>query len=67
MAEPNEMSFGMWTPVGPRNLVADEGPDPRMQRAILRGWPAEDMPSGRYSQSNSAGGSTVAVQMPIEV
>ena len=27
-AEPIEMSFGMWTPVGPRNCVLDEGTDP---------------------------------------
>ena len=42
MADTNEMPFGMWTPVGPRNLIADEGPDPHMQRAILRGWLVED-------------------------
>jgi len=26
-AEPNEMSFGMWTRVGPSKYVLDEGPD----------------------------------------
>ena len=28
IAELIEMSFGMWTEVGPRNHVLDDGPDP---------------------------------------
>ena len=36
-AEPIEMPFGLRTPVGPRNHVLDEGPDPSWEGAILRG------------------------------
>jgi len=32
MAEPIEMLFGLWTPVGPRNHVLDGGADPPMER-----------------------------------
>jgi len=35
-AKPIEMSFGMWTQVGPRNHVLDEGPDLPWEGAILR-------------------------------
>ena len=36
-AEPIEVPFGMWTPVGPRNHVLDGGPDPLWEGAILKG------------------------------
>jgi len=32
LAEPIEMLFRMWTPVGPWNHVLDGGPDPSMRR-----------------------------------
>jgi len=37
MAEPIEMLFGLWTWVGSRNHVLDEGSDPPCKWAILRG------------------------------
>jgi len=36
-AEPIEMSFGMWSPAGPRNHVLDGYPDPPCEGAILKG------------------------------
>jgi len=42
MAEPIEMSSGLWNQVGPRNHVLDGSPDLPWERAILRGgeeWP----------------------------
>ena len=36
-AEPIEMPFGLWTQVGPRNHVLDEGPDPPMGRGNFEG------------------------------
>ena len=41
-AEPIEMPFGLWTPVGPRNHTLD-GPDSPMEGAILRGEGAAHM------------------------
>ena len=32
VAEPIEMSFGLWAWMGPRNYVLGEGPDPPMDR-----------------------------------
>jgi len=37
MAEPIEMSFGLWTQVGPRNNVLDVGPECPMPRGNFRG------------------------------
>jgi len=31
MAKPMKMPFGLWTQVGPRNHVLDEGPDRRRE------------------------------------
>ena len=36
-AEPIEMPFGLWTGVGQRHHVLDEGPDPPGEGGILRG------------------------------
>jgi len=36
-AEPIEMSFGVWTQVGPGNHVLDRGPNLRWEGSILRG------------------------------
>ena len=36
-AEPIEVPFGMWTPVGTRIRVLDGGRDSPWERAILRG------------------------------
>ena len=38
-AEPIEMSFGLWTRVGPRNRVLDGVQIPPCEGAILRGQP----------------------------
>jgi len=35
MAEPINVPFGIWTQVGPRNHVLDEGLDPPRERAIF--------------------------------
>ena len=35
MAEPIEMLFGLWSQVGRRKHVLDEGPDPECEGAIL--------------------------------
>jgi len=37
VAKPIEMPFGLRTWVGPENRVLDWGPDPQLERAILRG------------------------------
>ena len=37
MAEPIEIPFGLWTPVGPRNHVLDGVQIPLWEGAILRG------------------------------
>jgi len=36
-AEPIEMPFGLWTPMGPRNHMLNGGPDLLQQWVILRG------------------------------
>ena len=43
MAELIKILFGMWTQVGPRNYVLDEGPDPFMGRDTSEG---DDVTSG---------------------
>ena len=62
-AEPIEMPFGTLTRVGPRNHVLDRGPD-------LRTWsgnferekgPAQDILGTRYTENDSAEGSTGTV------
>jgi len=71
-AEPIDIPFGLWTRIGSRNHVLDGGPDPMHEGAILRakrGQPrtCPDMSVGRYTQSNSAEGRTVAVRVLIGV
>jgi len=67
------MPFRTLTWVGPRNRVLDGVQIPTLEVAILRakrGWhrTCPNTSSGRYTQSNSAGGSTGMVQMmPIGV
>jgi len=53
---------------GPRNHVLDMGPDSHTGRGNFKGkrGPGQDMPGGRYTQSNSAGAELV-MQMPVEV
>jgi len=68
-AEPIVMLFGMWLHVSPWNHMLDNGPDPQTRRGNFEG---EDglplyIPSGRYSQSDSAEGDTDTVRMPIGV
>jgi len=36
MAEPIEISIGLWTPVGPKNNLLDRGPDHAWEWVILR-------------------------------
>ena len=36
-AEPINILFGLWAPMGPRNHVLDMGPDPPWEGVILRG------------------------------
>ena len=36
-AEPIEMPFGLWAPMGPRNRVLHGSPDPPWEGAILGG------------------------------
>jgi len=72
MAEPIVMLFGMLTRVGPRNHVFDGGPDPHMGRGNFEGVKGPtrtcpDMSGDRYTESDSAGGSTGMVQMPTGV
>ena len=62
-AEPIEVLFGMWTRVGPRKHVLDEGPDPHTRTGNFVG---EKGPAW-YTQSDSAGGSTGTVRMTIGV
>jgi len=38
MAELIEMLFGMWTEVGPRNHVLDDGPDPHAKGSFEGKW-----------------------------
>jgi len=69
MVELIEMPFGMWTLVGWRNHVLGGVQIPTHEGAIFRvktGQPRTclDMSSGRYTQSDSAGGSTSTVQVP---
>jgi len=42
-AEPTEMLFGMWAPVGPSNHVLDRGLDPQGKGQFL-GWAYMGMP-----------------------
>ena len=35
MAEPTEMPFGLWAPMGSRNRALHGGPDPPWEGAIL--------------------------------
>ena len=35
--QPNEMPFGLWAWMGPRNHVLEGGPDPPWEGAVLRG------------------------------
>ena len=56
----------MWTWVGPRNHVLNGDSDTYTWRGSYegtKGWPMRclDMPGGRYTQSDSAGGSTGTV------
>jgi len=37
MAEPTEMSFGLRTPLGPKNHALDGSPDPPCEEAIFIG------------------------------
>jgi len=72
VAELIVMLIAMWSQVGPRNNVLDGGPDPPCKEAILRVKMGRlgtflDMSGGQYTQSDSAGGSTGMVLMPIEV
>jgi len=72
VAELIVMLFGIWSQVGPRSNVLDGGPDPPCKETILRvkrGRPGTflDMSGGQYTQSDSAGGSTGMVLMPIGV
>ena len=68
-AAPIEMLFGMWTRVDPRNRVLHGLQILTREGAILRAkrGPAQDMSGGRYTQSDSAGGRTGTVRMPIGV
>jgi len=45
MAEPDEVSFGLWAQMGPRNHVLDGGPDSPWEGAILTG---EGQPIAKY-------------------
>jgi len=70
--EPIEMPFGMLTRVDPMNQILDGGPDLHTRRGNLEGEKATaqditDMSGGRYTQSDSAGGSIGTVLMPIVV
>jgi len=71
-AEPIEMPFGLWTRVTPRNHALDGARIPTHDGAILRAKrrrlrTCPDMSDGRYTQSDSAGGSTGKVRMRIGV
>ena len=63
----------MWNRVSPRNYTLDRAQIPTREGAILshlrakRGRPRTfpDMSCGRYTQSDSAGGSTGTVRIPI--
>jgi len=62
---------GMWTRVCPRTMFYMESRSPRVKRQFedergrLRACP--DKSGGRYFQSDSAGGNTGTVRMPIRV
>jgi len=70
LAEPIEMLLGTWTWVGPRTMYLMGVQIPTREGAILRvkrGWPATCSFGGQYIRSNSAGGGTGMVCMPVGV
>jgi len=63
MAEPIEISFGLWTRVGPRNHVLDVGTDPPSEEAIFRG---KHMPGMPDDTKNVLGGKQKHWRIPGE-
>jgi len=61
----NQAAIWVWTQVGSRNQVLYECPDPHTWRDNFKGekGPVQDMSTGWYIQSGSAGGSTGTVRM----
>jgi len=62
----------LWTRVGPKKHVLDGGPDPNTWMGNFEGesgrpMTCPDTSGGRYTQSDSTGGSTGTVQMLIGV
>jgi len=71
-AEPIEMPFGMWTWIGQRNHVLDGVQIPKRKSGNFEAGSSRlgaclDISGGRYTQSDSAGGRTGTVRMPIGV
>ena len=67
VAEPTEMLFGKWTPVGPINHMLHGGPDPVNRIGILTAKDIPDMSNTPHTESDSTGGRTGTVSMPSVV
>jgi len=64
-AEPIEMTFGMWTPVGPRKPCIRWGPNPPYEEAILRGKGAAYIVKYRGTTAVSCAKNAEPIEIPF--